>query len=292
MANVRLPPLNALRVFEVAAELQSFTKAAAALHVTNAAVSHQVRQLEDFLGLALFERRNNQLRLTPAGEHYLPRIREAFQAIRQATELLRQDQAQALRVAVPAVLAAKWLVPRLYRFFARHPEQRVEIVADGSLEDSEIVVSDRQLSDPRFGCERIASTGVSPVCQPAQAEHLQAPRDLLARTLLAERADGRGSHRPSWQRWLDEAGLDPEAAHHIRECPDTAATLQAAIEGEGIALAPDLLVEYDLQAGRLTRPLTTETSLRVSYYLIYPLAQAESVALANLRTWLREEAGL
>jgi len=292
VANVRLPPLNALRVFEVAAELQSFTKAAAALHVTNAAVSHQVRQLEDFLGLALFERRNNQLRLTPAGEHYLPRIREAFQAIRQATELLRQDQAQALRVAVPAVLAAKWLVPRLYRFFARHPEQRVEIVADGNLEDSEIVLSDRQLSDPRFGCERIASTGVSPVCQQSQAEGLQAPRDLLTRTLLAERADGRGSHRPSWQRWLDEAGLDPEAAHDMRECPDTGAALQAAIEGEGIALAPDLLVEYDVQAGRLKRPLATETSLRVSYYLIYPLTQAESVALANLRTWLREEASL
>ncbi|WP_341677127.1 LysR substrate-binding domain-containing protein [Niveibacterium sp. SC-1] len=291
MASNRLPPLNALRVFEVAAELQSFTKAAEALHVTNAAVSHQVRQLEDFLGLALFERRNNRLRLTPAGEHYLPRIRDAFLAIRQATDLLRQDQAQALRIAVPAVLAAKWLVPRLYRFFTRHPEQRLEIVADGSLQDCELALSDRQLSDPHFGCERIASTCVSPVCQPALANALSAPRELLTHTLLTERADGRGSHRPNWDRWLDEAGLEPDAATVLRECTDTAAALQAAIDGEGVALAQDLLVEYDLAAGRLSHPLRTESSLRVSYYLLYPQAQAESVALANLRSWLRDEAG-
>ena len=165
----RLPPLNALKVFEVAARRLNFTRAAEELHVTNAAVSHQIKLLEDFLGLDLFQRSNNVLKLTEAGERYLPRIREGFKIFQQATDTLLNDNNVLLRVGVPPSFGSKWLVPRLYRFLNRHPQVRVEIVSevDRSYRDCDISIDFRRTQFADFRIEPFIVTEVFPVCSPA-----------------------------------------------------------------------------------------------------------------------------
>lgn len=289
----RLPPLNGLRVFEVAARHMSFTRAAAELCVTNAAVSHQVKQLEEFLGLKLFERRNNQLLLTRAGENYLPRIREAFRAVQMATELLLDGSTQPLRIGVSASLGSKWLVPRLYRFLGAHPELRVEVVTEAdqqSVDAVDLLIAERRHADPGVRSERFATTRFFPVCCPQLNDGLCRPEDLLAQTLLHEHGAQRLSHQPGWRQWFDEVGLDIAAATRGLGLGDALMSLQAAIDGQGIALGQDILVEYDLAAGRLVRPIDVETSLRLSYYLVYREAAPQRDGFAPLRDWLFAEA--
>ncbi|KPC49804.1 transcriptional regulator GcvA [Amantichitinum ursilacus] len=288
----RLPPLNALRMFEVAARLTSFTQAAQELHVTNAAVSHQIKQLEEFLGLQLFERRNNQLSLTMAGESYLPRVREAFRALQQATDALLDDKTTTLRVAVPPALGTKWLVPRLYRFLNLHPDVRVEVSSDfdRDYQRNDITIDHRQVDAPDLVVERFTSSTVFPVCNPATATTIRNTQDLARQTLLHERSQQRQSHLPNWQQWLEESGAAQIDASHGPAFSDAQMTLQAAIDGQGIALGQQILVEYDIAAGRLVRPLAKEVSLRVPYYLIFPQHAAQSHAFAVFRQWLMDEA--
>lgn len=288
----RLPPLNALRVFEVAARNLSFTKAANELCVTNAAVSHQVKQLESFLDLKLFERRNNQLQLTPAGENYLPRIRDAFRALQQATEMLQSDKTTALHVAVPQALGAKWLVPRLYRFINLHPDIRVEVSTERVLEyhDFDVVIDDRRLNDKRLSVERFATTRFFPVCHPALQERLKSPQDLTRLTLLHERNAQRMAHHPSWQQWLDEVNVTGVEVQQALGFSDATMTLQAAIDGQGVALGQEMLVEYDIAAGRLVKPLEVEVSLSLNYYLIFPTEAENRPAFQAFRHWLIAEA--
>ncbi|KAF0814474.1 Glycine cleavage system transcriptional activator [Andreprevotia sp. IGB-42] len=288
----RLPPLNGLRVFEVAARNLSFTRAAGELCVTTAAVSHQIKQLEEFLGLKLFERRNNQLQLTSAGENYLPRVRDAFRALQQATDLLLDDKTIVLRAAVPPAFGAKWLVPRLYRFFNQHPDIRVEVSTDPVRDHHayDVVIDDRQVDARDLTVERFASTGFFPVCSPAVQATLKTPNDLAGHTLLHERGAQRLSHHPGWQQWLDEAGASNVDASRGPGFSDASMTLQAAIDGQGVALGQRLLVEYDIAAGRLVKPLPVEVSLRLSYYLIFPPAALEKAGFAAFRNWLIAEA--
>ena len=288
----RLPPLNALRMFEVAARLTSFTQAAHELHVTNAAVSHQIKQLEEFLGLSLFERRNNQLTLTPAGESYLPRVREAFRALQQATDALLDDKSTTLRVAVPPALGTKWLVPRLYRFLNLHPDIRVEVSSDyeRDYQRNDITIDHRQVDSPDLVVERFTSSTVFPVCNPAIATTLTQAKDLAKHTLLHERGQQRQSHLPNWQQWLEESGVAQIDPSHGPTFSDAQMTLQAAIDGQGVALGQRILVEYDIAAGRLVKPLAKEVSLRVPYYLISPVHAAQSAAFVVFRQWLRDEA--
>ena len=288
----RLPPLNALRMFEVAARLTSFTQAAHELHVTNAAVSHQIKQLEEFLGLQLFERRNNQLSLTVAGESYLPRVREAFRALQQATDALLDDKSTTLKVAVPPALGTKWLVPRLYRFLNLHPDIRVEVSSDHErdYQRNDITIDHRQVDAPDLMVERFTSSTVFPVCNPAIATTLKRANDLAKHTLLHERGQQRHSHLPNWQQWLEESGATQIDASHGPAFSDAQMTLQAAIDGQGVALGQRILVEYDIAAGRLVRPLTKEVSLRVPYYLIFPQHAAHSAAFLLFKQWLLDEA--
>jgi LysR family glycine cleavage system transcriptional activator len=288
----RLPPLNALRVFEVAARQLSFTKAANELCVTNAAVSHQIKQLEQFLELKLFERRNNQLQLTAAGENYLPRVRDAFRALQQATEMLQGDRSAVLNVAVPQTLGAKWLVPRLYRFINLHPDIRVEVSTERVVEyrDFDVVIDDRRLNDERLTVERFASTRFFPVCSPALRERLSTPQDLTRLTLLHERSAQRLAHHPTWQQWLDEVNVSGVEVQQALGFSDAMMTLQAAIDGQGVALGQELLVEYDIAAGRLVKPLEVEVSLCLYYYLIFPHEVEEKPAFQAFRRWLVAEA--
>lgn len=288
----RLPPLNSLRVFEVAARRLSFTRAAEELHVTNAAVSHQIKLLEDHLGIDLFQRSNNVLKLTEAGELYLPRIREGFKIFQQATDALLNDNNALLRVGVPPSFGSKWLVPRLYRFLNRHPHIRVEIVSevDRSYRDCDISIDFRRTQFADFRIEPFIATEVFPVCSPAIAEQLQVPTDLARQTLLHEVSAMNDPDYPSWQSWFATLGLPNQESRQGPLFTLALMALQAAIDGQGIALGQALLVEYDIAAGRLVRPLNVETPLRLDYYLIYAADMKENPAFQAFHQWLVNEA--
>jgi LysR family glycine cleavage system transcriptional activator len=285
-------PLNALRVFELAAQHLSFTKASEELCLSAAAVSHHIKQLEQFLGIALFVRSNNKLQLTAAGENYFPRVREAFRALQQATDRLLDDRNAVLRVAVPAALGTKWLVPRLFRFFDRHPEIGVEVVTDPQQDPAaaDIRIEDHAVELPGLDTELLLSTDYLPVCSPALAGALRAPADLAAATLLQERSARRSA--PGWEAWLARASVELAEPSRGPAFGDATMALQAAIEGQGVALAQRALVAYDLAAGRLVAPFAVDAGLRHSYYLCSPREGDGDPhgAIATFRAWLRAEA--
>ncbi len=287
----RLPPLNALRVFEVAARRLNFTRAAEELHVTNAAVSHQIKLLEDHLGIDLFKRSNNVLRLTDAGELYLPRIREGFKIFQQATDALLNDNNVVLRVGVPPSFGSKWLVPRLYRFLNRHPHIRIEIVSevDRTYRDCDITIDFRRTQFADFRIEPFIATEVFPVCSPATAKNLATPADLEKLTLLHEVSAMNDPDYPSWKSWFATLGLQHVETRQGPLFTLALMALQAAIDGQGVALGQALLVEYDIAAGRLVRPLKVDTVLRLDYYLIYAADMKENPAFLAFHQWLLSE---
>jgi LysR family glycine cleavage system transcriptional activator len=289
----RLPPLNSLRVFEVAARRLNFTRAAEELHVTNAAVSHQIKQLEDHLGIALFQRSNNVLKLTEAGERYLPRIREGFRIFQQATDTLLTNTNVLLRVGVPPSLGSKWLVPRLYRFLNQHPHIRVEIVSDmeRNHRNCDISIDFRRTQFAGLRMEPLMATDVFPVCSPDLGKSLNTPKELARLNLLHEVSALNDPDYPSWQSWFSSLNITDVDARQGPIFTMALMALQAAIDGQGVALAQRLLVEYDIAAGRLICPFAIETPLRLDYYLIYAPDMANNPAFEVFYAWLRNEAG-
>ena len=287
----RLPSLNSLRVFEVAARRLNFTRAAAELHVTNAAVSHQIKLLEDELGIELFQRKNNVLSLTEAGELYFPRIKEGFKIFQQATDMLLNGNNVLLRVGVPPSFGSKWLVPRLYRFINKHPHIRVEIVSeqDRNYSNCDISIDFRRTQFADFKIESFISTEVFPVCSPQLGMNLKSPTDLSRYTLLHEIRSMNDADYPSWEAWFAALGV---AHNNARQGPLFTLALmamQAAIDGHGIALGQSLLVEYDIAAGRLMRPFHLDSPLRLNYFLIYATDMVENPAFQAFHQWLLDE---
>lgn len=294
-----LPPLNALRAFEAAARHLSFTKAAEELFVTQAAVSHQVKALEETLGIALFRRFNRRLMLTDAGQAYLPPLREALDQIALATERLKTvEDSGALKVSVLPSFAAKWLLPRLSRFRARHPEIDVLVSAKDALVDFARDEADIAI---RFGWGRYPGLTthdfmgdvVFPVCSPEilkSGPPLEKPADLKQHTLL---------HDPTtvtdaidWRGWLKAAGVTGVDPTRGPGFTDTAMVIQAAVEGQGVALGRSALAGNDLEAGRLVKPFGPEIPSDLRYYIVYPPAAADKAKVAAFRDWLLEEAGV
>lgn len=280
-------PLNAVRVFELAAQHLSFTKAGEELSLTAAAVSAQVKLLESYLGTALFVRSNNKLTLTAAGENYFPRIRDVFRALQHATDQVMGQRSASLRVAVPATFGTKWLVPRLFRFFTKHPDIAVEVVTDGGDAGWDLSIDDR-IGE---GMDLLVTTGYTPVCAPRVAEGISEPGDLFQHLLLHERPGRRAVAIASWDQWFEEAGVEPGAISREMGFGDGTMMLQAAIEGQGVALAQDLLVAYDLAAGRLAAPVSRDVPLRHSYYLAISREAASREETAVFRDWLVAELG-
>ena len=281
-------PLNALRVFQVAAQHLSFTKASEELSLTAAAISQQVKQLEQYLGTTLFVRSNNKLTLTPAGERYFPRVREAFRALQHATDQLL-DQKLSLRVSVPATFGTKWLVPRLFRFFDRHPDIDVAVQTEAQIDAGrwDIAIDERANEDPAYSL--LVTTDYTPVCSPAVAAALIFPEALNGQTLLHERAGRRAAVTPDWEAWFAQVGLNLSDNTRDMGLGDGTMMLQAAIEGQGIALAQRLLVAYDIAAGRLVEPFDLPTPWRHSYYLGLSNEARDRPETLLFCAWLREE---
>lgn len=290
--SVRLPPLNALRVFESAARHLSFTKAAAELFVTQGAVSHQIKALEEFLGQPLFLRRNRKLLLTDAGQAYLLPVRKALDDLRWATQQLKeQDSEGVLTVAVLPSFAARWLVPRLARFRQLHPEIDIRLAPSAQLvefsqSDMDVGIRYGRGHYPGLKVYRLMTEDIFPVCSPSLLEGphpLRTPDDLVHHHLLHDDV------LVDWRTWLLAAGV-----HHINVdrgtiLDDSAMVIQAALAGHGVALARSVLVEDELKAGHLLRPFELSLPAEYAYYLVCPEPAAGRPKIVAFRDWLFSE---
>jgi LysR family glycine cleavage system transcriptional activator len=293
----RLPPLNAIRAFEAAGRLLSFTKAARELNVTQAAISHQVRALEEDLGVRLFVRRHRGLALSEAGRAYLPALGAAFREIEAATGRLRRlDSAGPLTISVLPSFAAKWLVPRLSRFIDAHPDIDVRVSTAYGLANFETDGVDVALryghgNWPGLHVEVLLTEDVVPVCAPALLagdRPLREPADLVHHVLLHD--EWFGEPHGGWRRWLAAAGVQGIDYRRGPTYTDSNLALQAAIQGEGVALGRGALIADDVVAGRLVRLFRVEAPVQPAYYIVCPHAALRRPKVAALRDWLRREA--
>ncbi|TAJ92804.1 MAG: transcriptional regulator GcvA [Reyranella sp.] len=285
-----LPPLNGLRAFEAAARHMSFTDAAEELSVTQAAISHQVRGLEQRLGLKLFVRRNRSLLLSEAGQAYLPSVRAAFDQLNEATEkLLQKDKGGNLTVTTTSSFAVKWLVPRLGGFQRSHPEIDVRIstgtsLVDFSREDVDIGIRYGRGQWSNLAAERLVVEDVMPVCAPSLLKGpngLKKPADLKRFNLLHI-----GNFPDDWQVWLTAAGVKGVDASRGVSFDFALAAYQAAMDGLGVALGRNPLVEPDLKAGRLVVPFEFKRSSDFAYYLVYPPEAIRRRKIKAFRDWI------
>jgi LysR family transcriptional regulator, glycine cleavage system transcriptional activator len=294
----RLPPLNSLRTFAVAAKHLSFARAAAELHVTAAAVGQQVRQLEAYLGCALFERHARALRLTAPGLALLPGLSEGFERIVEALALLATNEADGpLTVSVTPSFAAKWLVPRLENFNAAHPGIDVRLSAtmalvDFAAEDFDCSIRYGAGAYPGLVVEKLLAEAVFPVCSPsllAGAEPLDRPAALRHHTLLHDESPDRDASCPDWRMWLGAAGVGDVNAAQGPRFNQSSLVLEAAIAGQGVALAKAQLAEADLKARRLVRPFGAARRVEFAYYFVSPPNRSALPKVEAFRRWLRSE---
>jgi LysR family glycine cleavage system transcriptional activator len=289
-----LPSLNALRVFEAAARHLSFTRAADELHVTQAAVSHQIKALEDQLGIALFRRLNRALLLTDEGQLLFPGVRDALDALAEATRRLKAHEAGgALTVSTLPSFAAKWLVPRMSRFQDRHPEIELRIAAaerlvDFARDNVDVAIRFGRGDWPGVHVELVARETMTLVCAPAVAGGLREPSDIARFTLLHEEMLPLDPS-PDWEAWLEAAGVEGVDTSHGPRFSHTHMMLQTVMEGRGLCLAGALLVADDLAAGRLVAPFDLKLPSSFAYYLACPAPAAERPKIKAFWRWVLEE---
>jgi LysR family transcriptional regulator, glycine cleavage system transcriptional activator len=286
-----LPSLNGLRAFEAAARHLSFTRAAAELNVTQTAISHQIRRLEEQLGVRLFLRQSRALLLTREAQEYLPAVRAAFEDLRAATERLRRpEKAQALTVSTMASLAAKWLLPRLAGFQEAHPGIEVRISTSSHLvdfrrEEVDVAIRYGRGRWPGLTADWLMAEDIFPVCSPALLageRPLKRPQDLAHHTLIHATLA-----REDWQLWLTAAGLPTALASRPGLTFDLSLmALQAAIDGLGVALGRTPFVEGDIAAGRLVVPFDVKLPAEAGFYVVAPQETAQTPKIALFRDWL------
>jgi len=289
----RLPALNALKAFEAAARCESFTRAAEELCVTQGAVSHQVKALEAELGLKLFNRERQRLMITEAGRAYLVVVRDAFDRIANGTErLLQRQNAGALTVSTSPNFAAKWLVHRLSRFAEAHPNIDLRVSAslhhvDFAREDVDLAIRHGDGQFQALHVTRLCLEEVFPVCSPNLLEKgkpLRKPADLRRHTLLHV------NDRQDWSRWLDAAGAVDVNVSHGPILNQASMAIDAAVDGQGVALARSALAAWDLIGGRLVRPFSLALPASFSYWIVCPKVAAKLPKIAAFTGWLLTEA--
>jgi LysR family glycine cleavage system transcriptional activator len=289
----RLPSLNALKAFEAAARHESFTKAADELSVTQGAVSHQVKALEVELGLRLFNRERQRLVITGAGRAYLEVVRDAFDRLAVGTTRVLQLQTSgALAVTTSPNFATKWLVHRLGRFIEAHPEIDLRVSGshhhvDFAHEDIDLAVRHGDGQWPGLSVTRLCAEELFPVCSPKfmrGRSALRSPADLKRHTLLHV------NDRRDWSQWLEAADA---ATTDIERGPifnQAHMAIDAAVDGQGIALARTALAAWDLCAGRLVRPFRLALKAPYAYWIVCPMSTADLPKISIFREWLLTEA--
>ncbi|MBT78925.1 MAG: transcriptional regulator [Alteromonadaceae bacterium] len=285
----RLPPLNALKAFEAAARHLSFTKAAEELFVTQAAVSHQIKALEEFLSMKLFLRRNRTLLLTEEGQAYFLELKDIFKHLQEATErLLAKGSKGAITVAMPPSFASQWLVPRISRFSVEHPDIDVRIKAvdfdEGFLEDDvDVAIYYGKGRWSGVKADKLHTEYLTPLCSPMLfngPKPLNSLSDLKHHVLLHDLS------REAWKNWLKSVGVSGVNVNQGPVFSHSMLVLQAAALGQGIALGNTILARPELDAGRLIMPFEEKVASRDAFYLVCDEAQADLGKIAAFRSWI------
>ena len=288
-----LPSTVALRAFEVSARTLSFTVAARELNLTQGAISHQVKNLEAQLGVNLFHRDRQRLRLSDDGAAYLPFVREAVDRLRAGAEFLSaREDSGVLTVSVSPNFAAKWLVHRLGDFIAGHPEIDLRISAsmdhvDFARNDVDMAVRHGTGDWPDLDITPLAREEIFPVCSPDLLDSgppLRRPEDLANHVLLHDLS------RNDWPLWFAAAGVEPVDVSRGPQFDQASMVIDAAVEGQGVALARRVLAARDLIAGRLVRPFDITLPAPYGYYIACPRSSADRTKVALFRDWLVAEA--
>ncbi|MET0505851.1 MAG: LysR substrate-binding domain-containing protein [Luteibacter sp.] len=294
----KIDHLNALRAFEAAARRQSFVAAAEELSVTPAAVGQLVRNLEGALKITLFHRSTagpSRLVLTDTARAALPKVEMGLACLAEALQTLRGGD-RVVKVTLPPAFADKWLLPRLHRFQARHPDIQLQLETDGRLADYRADGVDVGI---RYGrgswhgmkAERLLTDDFFPVCSPALVEGGLASLADLHRYPLLHDVSMQGEARfPTWATWLRDAGSDDVDPTRGTRINDSAAVIQATMAGAGVALGRTSLVEGDLAAGRLVRPFGPAQTPELAYYVVELESETRTAGVDEFLRWLRMEA--
>lgn len=297
----QFPGLRSLRAFNAAARHLSFTKAADEMGVTPAAISHQIKELEDQIGVALFTRTSRSMVLTREGEILSTAAAESLDTLARAVKRIKRlENRKVLKVSASPSIAAKWLVPRLDRFLDQAPgaEVRVDVsttALDFERDDVDIAIRFGQGRYPGLKSDLLFTDKIFPVCSPriiTKEKPLAQPKDLLRHTLIHLDYEAQGVVWPNWKMWMLAAGIndfDDKRGLHFGQ---TSLTVQAAIDGHGVALGDSNLVTDDLASGRLVKPF--ELSLRApsqfAYHIVSPLDTTQNPLVEAFRQWALSEA--
>jgi LysR family glycine cleavage system transcriptional activator len=290
----RLPPLNAVRVFEAASRNATFTDAAAELSVTQGAVSRHVSALESWLGVKLFVRNLRGIALTPKGAVYARIVRGALDQLDYGTRQLKDEpDDNLLRLKVPPTFAIRWLAPRLASFHALNRALELQITTshhavDFNREDVDACIHSDTLPPPNARCHRLFGEIILPVCCPRLLERkprLQSPQDLAQHVLVSS------MHRPrDWPTWLAAAGVRNVDGNNGIRVENSALAYQAAIDGVGVVIAQRSFVDEDLRNGRLVAPFALQVPADGSYYFAYPVERPKGDRVAAFEEWILREA--
>ena len=293
----RLPPLNALRAFEATARHMSFAKAAEELFVTPSALSYQVRQLEEHLGQKLFERLNRAIALTTAGEKLYPGIHTGLLAMSEAVGSLKKATPDdVLIVSTGPAFAAKWLAPRMYRFIEAHPDIELQLSANLKLvefgvDGVDVAVRFGYGDYPDLHVEPIFDDVVTPMCSPELIERgLTQPSDLENFTLLHDDSMSQLERAPDWQEWLRRAGVSNVDASRGVRFSHADHSIDAAVEGAGVALGRSSLAGRELQQGRLVAPFDVHLTTSAAFWFVCAPTDLEKPKVEAFREWLMKEA--
>ncbi|WP_261815789.1 transcriptional regulator GcvA [Vibrio gallicus] len=285
----RLPPLNSLKVFEAAARHLSFTRAAEELFVTQAAVSHQVKALEEFLALKLFRRRNRSLLLTEEGQSYFLDIKDIFSSLSEATDkVLERSEKGSLTISLQPSFAIQWLVPRLADFNAQEPDIDVRIKAvdmdDGSLaDDVDVAIYYGRGNWAGVRADKLYQEYLIPLCSPSLlsgTKPLESLKDLSRHTLLHD------TSRKDWKQFVRQHAVEGVNVNHGPIFSHSTMVLQAAAHGQGIALGNNVLAQPEIEAGRLISPFEEVLVSKNAFYVVSDAKQAEMGRIATFRDWM------
>jgi len=285
----RLPPLNSLKCFEAAGRLLSFTEAARELNVTQAAISHQIKVIEEFLGVSLFNRYPRRLTLTDQGKALLPDVMEAFDRVSGAVAAINREQySNVLSVRLAPSFAAKWLSPRLKYFWLQYPEIDLRLyhahpAVDFDREAIDIAVTYGKGDWPGVVSEKLLSLDFFPVCSPS---FLNTDKPLTDLHNLRYYALLHDANYECWRDWLALAGIDDIDASRGTIIDDTNVLIQAAIDGQGIALGSTTFVADLLESGRLVKPFDISLVNEFAYYVVYPPEHLKNPAVRAFEEWL------
>lgn len=285
----RLPPLSALRPFEAAARLESFSRAAAELHLTHGAVSHQVRALEEHLGTPLFARHGKRVALTAAGRAFAERVRASLDELAAASESVRSRRDDRLSVSVLPSFASRWLMPRLIRFMDANPKIAVTVdattaLADFAADEVDVAIRFGMGPWPGLACEKFLDDEYFPVASPKlyRGKLPKTPKELLTARIIRE-------DRDLWVPWFKAAGVSVEGPITGPNFNDSTFALQAAARGEGISLTRRSIIGEDLERGTLKKLFDIPLASPTSYWFVSPKETAATEKVKKFRDWVRAE---